>query len=140
MRFQQSIMLPSIVPRIQAKVLATDVVASNPKLHSLLSHPAGPFTIHFWAPVMKWAISLANVADMRRPPENISTAQQTAVALTGVIWSRYSLVITPKNWNLFAVNVFMGCTGIIQLSRKAMYELNDKPALEAAAAAEKKQA
>lgn len=44
-----------------------------------------------------------------------------AVALTGVIWSRYSLIITPKNWNLFAVNVFMGITGITQLYRKATY-------------------
>jgi hypothetical protein len=31
------------------------------------------------------------------------------------------LIITPKNWNLFAVNVFMGATGIMQLYRKATY-------------------
>lgn len=37
-------MFPSIVPRIQAKVLSTEIVASNPKLAELLSHPAGPFT------------------------------------------------------------------------------------------------
>lgn len=37
-------MFPSIVPRIQAKVLSTEIVASNPKLVELLSHPAGPFT------------------------------------------------------------------------------------------------
>ncbi|GAB9464145.1 hypothetical protein Gpo141_00001586 [Globisporangium polare] len=123
-------MFPSIVPRIQAKVLSTEIVASNPKLVELLSHPAGPFTVHFWAPTMKWAISLANLADMRRPAENISTSQQCAVALTGVIWSRYSLIITPKNWNLFAVNVFMGITGITQLYRKATYV--PAPALEAA--------
>lgn len=40
---------------------------------------------------------------------------------TGVIWSRYSMVITPKNWNLFAVNVFMAGTGIVQLYRKFSY-------------------
>jgi hypothetical protein len=33
--------------------------------------------VHFWAPTIKWAISLANLADMRRPAENISVAQQT---------------------------------------------------------------
>lgn len=33
--------------------------------------------VHFWAPTIKWAISLANLADMRRSPENISLAQQT---------------------------------------------------------------
>jgi hypothetical protein len=43
------------------------------------------------------------------------------VTATGVIWSRYSMVITPKNWNLFAVNVFMAGTGIVQLYRKFSY-------------------
>jgi hypothetical protein len=41
-----------------------------------------------------------------------------AVTATGVIWSRYSMVITPKNWNLFAVNVFMAGTGLVQFYRK----------------------
>uniref|UniRef100_A0A672TYP3 Mitochondrial pyruvate carrier n=1 Tax=Strigops habroptila TaxID=2489341 RepID=A0A672TYP3_STRHB len=35
----------------------------------------------------------------------------------GLIWSRYSLVIIPKNWNLFAVNFFVGCAGGSQLYR-----------------------
>jgi hypothetical protein len=36
---------------------------------------------------------------------------------SGCIWARYSLVIIPKNWNLFAVNLFLGFTGIWQLAR-----------------------
>ncbi|KAF4146627.1 Mitochondrial pyruvate carriers domain-containing protein, partial [Phytophthora infestans] len=115
-------MLPSIVPRIQQKVLEQQIVANSPKLTAMVSHPAGPFTVHFWAPTIKWAISLANVADMRRSPETISVAQQTAVTGTGVIWSRYSMVITPKNWNLFAVNVFMAGTGLVQFYRKFTYD------------------
>uniref|UniRef100_A0A0D9X6Y3 Mitochondrial pyruvate carrier n=1 Tax=Leersia perrieri TaxID=77586 RepID=A0A0D9X6Y3_9ORYZ len=75
-------------------------------------------TIHFWAPTFKWGISIANVADFAKPPEKISYPQQVAVACTGVIWSRYSMVITPKNWNLFSVNVAMAGTGLYQLSRK----------------------
>ncbi|TMW68883.1 hypothetical protein Poli38472_001039 [Pythium oligandrum] len=114
-------MLPSIVPRIQAKVLEQPFIAGNAKLVSILSHPAGPFTIHFWAPTFKWGISIANIADMKRSPETISVPQQIAVTATGLIWSRYSLVITPKNWNLFAVNMFMGATGMAQLYRKATY-------------------
>ena len=46
------------------------------------------------------------------------TKQPPAITATGVIWSRYSMVIRPKNWNLFAVNVFMAITGSYQLSRK----------------------
>jgi hypothetical protein len=36
--------LPSIVPRLQAKVLSSEIVAANPKVAALLAHPAGPFT------------------------------------------------------------------------------------------------
>lgn len=57
----------------------------------------------FWAPTFKWGISIANVRDMKKPPETISLPQQSAVAATGLIWMRYSLVITPVNYNLFAV-------------------------------------
>ncbi|MCO5602234.1 hypothetical protein L7F22_056362 [Adiantum nelumboides] len=92
------------------------------RLAALWNHPAGPKTIHFWAPTFKWGISIANVADFAKPPEKISYPQQIAVTATGLIWSRYSTVITPKNWNLLSVNVAMAATGIYQLSRKVMQD------------------
>ncbi|CAN0904810.1 Mitochondrial pyruvate carrier 4 [Linum grandiflorum] len=46
------------------------------KLQALWNHPAGPKTIHFWAPTFKWGISIANVADFAKPPEKISYPQQ----------------------------------------------------------------
>ncbi|XP_073101829.1 uncharacterized protein [Elaeis guineensis] len=52
-------------------------------------------SVHFWAPTFKWGISIANVADFSKPPEKISYPQQIAVTCTGLIWSRYSMVITP---------------------------------------------
>nr|CAD1829412.1 unnamed protein product [Ananas comosus var. bracteatus] len=89
------------------------------KLQALWNHPAGPKTSSsLWAPTFKWGISIANIADFSKPPEKISYPQQVAVTCTGLIWSRYSLVITPKNWNLFSVNVAMAGTGIYQLTRK----------------------
>ncbi|XP_078158509.1 mitochondrial pyruvate carrier 4-like [Carex rostrata] len=104
------------------------------KIQALWNHPAGPKTIHFWAPTFKWGISIANIADFAKPPEKISYPQQIAVTATGVIWSRYSLVVTPKNWNLFSVNVAMACTGIYQLSRKIqqdyLSEEEEKTAVE----------
>lgn len=60
---------------------------------------------------------IAGIADVNRPAHKLSVRQSGALAATGVIWSRYSLVITPKNWNLFSVNVFVACTGIYQLAR-----------------------
>ncbi|KAK9014490.1 hypothetical protein V6N11_005645 [Hibiscus sabdariffa] len=92
------------------------------KLQALWNHPAGPKTIHFWAPTFKWGISIANIADFAKPPEKLSYPQQIAVTATGVIWSRYSTVITPKNWNLFSVNIAMAGTGIYQLSRKMKHD------------------
>uniref|UniRef100_A0A8C2MXW1 Mitochondrial pyruvate carrier n=1 Tax=Cricetulus griseus TaxID=10029 RepID=A0A8C2MXW1_CRIGR len=61
----------------------------------------------FWAPIMKWGLVCAGLADMARPVEKLSTAQSTVLMATGFIWSRYSLVIIPKNWSLFAVNLFV---------------------------------
>ena len=41
----------------------------------------------------------------------------TALAATGFIWVRYSLVITPVNYSLAAVNGFVGLSGATQLYR-----------------------
>ncbi|KAK3036966.1 hypothetical protein RJ639_030931 [Escallonia herrerae] len=53
---------------------------------------------------------------------NHPAGPKTTVTATGIIWSRYSTVITPKNWNLFSVNVAMAGTGIYQLSRKIRHD------------------
>lgn len=41
----------------------------------------------------------------------------SALASTGLIWCHYSMVIIPKNWNLFSVNLFVSMTGLYQLKR-----------------------
>lgn len=82
--------------------------------------PVGPFTIHGWAPMFKWLLSISNILDFNRPIESVSMAQQTALTATGFIWARYSLVITPKNYSLFLVNFCLGLTGAYQLARKAI--------------------
>ncbi|KAL4618890.1 hypothetical protein ACB092_06G043200 [Castanea dentata] len=71
------------------------------KLQSFWNHPAGPKTIFFWAPTVKWGISIANIVDFSEPPERISYPQQVALMCTGLIYSRYSMVITPV-WLLFS--------------------------------------
>ncbi|ESR64943.1 hypothetical protein CICLE_v10010536mg, partial [Citrus x clementina] len=62
------------------------------KLLAFWNHPAGPKTIHFWAPTFKSGIGIANIAD----------------------FSNYNM----KNWNLFSVNFAMARTSLYQLSRK----------------------
>jgi mitochondrial pyruvate carrier 2 len=82
-----------------------------------MDHPAGPLTIHFWAPLMKWCLVFAGLSDIHRPPEQLSTFQSTALATTGIIWTRYSTQITPINYSLLAVNTLVGALGLYQLYR-----------------------
>lgn len=87
------------------------------KLQSFMNHPAGPKTVFFWAPMMKWCLVAAGVKDLGRPADKLSVSQNVALAATGFIWVRYSLVITPVNYSLATVNFFVGTTGISQLYR-----------------------
>ncbi|EMD37592.1 hypothetical protein CERSUDRAFT_114236 [Gelatoporia subvermispora B] len=94
---------------------ATSAGAS--KFQAFMNHPAGPKTVFFWAPLMKWCLVAAGLKDLSRPAEKLSVPQNLALTATGFIWVRYSLVITPVNYSLAAVNFFVGATGIGQLAR-----------------------
>ncbi|KAG8858006.1 Mitochondrial pyruvate carrier 2 [Tulasnella sp. 330] len=91
--------------------------ATTSRFQSFMNHPAGPRTVFFWAPLMKWALVAAGVKDLSRPAEKLSVSQNVALACTGFIWVRYSLVITPINYSLAAVNFFVGMSGAAQLAR-----------------------
>uniref|UniRef100_A0A453QBC9 Mitochondrial pyruvate carrier n=1 Tax=Aegilops tauschii subsp. strangulata TaxID=200361 RepID=A0A453QBC9_AEGTS len=89
------LLIRRVVRKYRKRVCRLDRMASS-KLQAFWNHPAGPKTIHFWAPTFKWGISIANVADFAKPHEKISYPQQVVIACTGIIWSRYSMVITPE--------------------------------------------
>ncbi|KAL3485100.1 hypothetical protein BJX62DRAFT_243283 [Aspergillus germanicus] len=79
--------------------------------------PVGLKTVHFWAPVMKWALVIAGISDFQRPAEKLSLTQNGALTATGAIWTRWCLIIKPKNYLLAAVNFFLGCVGVVQVTR-----------------------
>ncbi|KAB8228154.1 hypothetical protein BDV23DRAFT_167490 [Aspergillus alliaceus] len=83
----------------------------------LWNSPIGVKTVHFWAPVMKWALVIAGISDLSRPAEKLSLTQNGALTATGAIWTRWCLIIKPKNYLLAAVNFFLGCVGIVQVGR-----------------------
>eukprot|EP00746_Dinoflagellata_sp_MGD_P037964 gnl/MRDRNA2_/MRDRNA2_191259_c0_seq1.p1 gnl/MRDRNA2_/MRDRNA2_191259_c0~~gnl/MRDRNA2_/MRDRNA2_191259_c0_seq1.p1 ORF type:complete len:192 (+),score=10.31 gnl/MRDRNA2_/MRDRNA2_191259_c0_seq1:2-577(+) len=85
---------------------------------SLSSHPAGPFYIHFWAPNFKWALSINNLMDLERPTDKISLSMTSALTLTGLIFCRWSFVITPVNYSLFFVNLALSASSGYHLARK----------------------
>ncbi|TFY79775.1 hypothetical protein EWM64_g4236 [Hericium alpestre] len=101
---------------------ATSAGAS--RFQQFMNHPAGPKTVFFWAPMMKWCLVIAGVRDLSRPAEKLSVPQNLALTATGFIWVRYSLVITPVNYSLAAVNFFVGSSGLAQLARIANYRFN----------------
>ncbi|CAN6294428.1 unnamed protein product, partial [Urochloa humidicola] len=106
-----------VLHRRQRGQIRSAQMASS-KFQAFWNHPAGPKTIHFWAPTFKWCLNVANVADFVKPPEEISYPQQLALGCSGLIWARYSMVITPKNWNLFSVSSALAVTCTYQISRK----------------------
>jgi len=85
---------------------------------SISAHPVGPFSIFFWAPTSKWLLSVNNLADLKKDTNKMSLAQQTALTCTGIIWTRYAMVINPVNYNLAIVNAVLGLSSGYHLCRK----------------------
>ncbi|KZT10600.1 UPF0041-domain-containing protein [Laetiporus sulphureus 93-53] len=100
--------------------------AGTSRFQAFMNHPAGPKTVFFWAPLMKWCLVAAGLKDLSRPAEKLSVPQNLALTATGFIWVRYSLVIKPINYSLAAVNFFVGTTGVGQLARIWYYNNTHK--------------
>nr|XP_034189853.1 mitochondrial pyruvate carrier 2-like [Osmia lignaria] len=96
------------------------------KLRPVFLHPTGPTTVFFWGPTFKWCLVIAGIGDINRPPNTISLYQTASLMLTGAIWSRYSLVIIPKNYNLLSVNAFTSMTGMYNFIRGLLYQLKHR--------------
>ncbi|BFF95230.1 mitochondrial pyruvate carrier 4 [Drosophila madeirensis] len=84
----------------------------------------GPQTVFFWCPAVKWSVALAGLCDvLNRQPQLISKNQTLALALSGVVWARWSLVIRPRNYNFMACNAVMSATQALQLCRSISSDL-----------------
>lgn len=53
------------------------------KLRPMWEHEAGPKTVFFWAPTIKWSLVVAGIADLARPVDTLSLTQSTALTATG---------------------------------------------------------
>ncbi|CAK7904661.1 mitochondrial pyruvate carrier 3 [[Candida] anglica] len=92
------------------------------KFTRYLNSETGPKTVHFWAPVLKWALVIAGINDLQRPVEKISGTQQAALFCTGAIWTRWAgFVIKPRNMLLASVNFFLGGVASYQIYRIVDY-------------------
>ncbi|KAI9753387.1 MAG: hypothetical protein M1815_006241 [Lichina confinis] len=68
-----------------------------------------------------WALVIAGISDFYRPAEKLSLTQNIALLATGSIWTRWCLIIKPKNVLLAAVNFFLAGVGVVQVSRILAY-------------------
>ncbi|KAL9594879.1 MAG: hypothetical protein Q9219_006787, partial [cf. Caloplaca sp. 3 TL-2023] len=73
-----------------------------------------------------WALVLAGVSDFYRPAEKLSLTQNLALTATGAIWTRWCFIIKPRNILLAAVNFFLGCVGVTQVTRIIMWQRSNK--------------
>jgi mitochondrial pyruvate carrier 2 len=92
--------------------------ASLGPISTIAGADAGPFTVHFWAPMSKWMISGASFFDLHRPTEKISLSQYSALTLTGFFFSRYALLVKPVNYMLCSVNIALFSSSAWHLGRK----------------------
>lgn len=96
------------------------------KFTRYLNSETGPKTVHFWAPVLKWALVIAGFNDLQRPVEKVSGTQQVALFATGAIWTRWAgFVIKPRNPLLASVNFFLGGVAGYQIYRLADYRFKE---------------
>lgn len=75
---------------------------------------------------MKWCLVLAGISDFYRPAEKLSLTQNVALTCTGLIWTRWCLIIKPRNIMLASVNFFLGLVGVVQVSRIFAYNSSQK--------------
>jgi len=101
-------------PMVQSAI----VNANLGVVSSIAAAEAGPFTVHFWAPMSKWMISGASFLELDRPTEKISLAQYSALTLTGFFFSRYALLVSPINYTLCSVNIALFGSSAWHLGRK----------------------
>ncbi|EGS22954.1 uncharacterized protein CTHT_0014330 [Thermochaetoides thermophila DSM 1495] len=109
-----------------ARFQSTAANPEEPWLKRMWNSPVGLKTVHFWAPIMKWALVLAGVSDFARPAEKLSFTQNAALTATGLIWTRWCLIIKPRNILLATVNFFLGCVGVVQVTRIGLYQYSLK--------------
>eukprot|EP00586_Coscinodiscus_wailesii_P011963 CAMPEP_0172495000 /NCGR_PEP_ID=MMETSP1066-20121228/61084_1 /TAXON_ID=671091 /ORGANISM="Coscinodiscus wailesii, Strain CCMP2513" /LENGTH=185 /DNA_ID=CAMNT_0013266389 /DNA_START=310 /DNA_END=867 /DNA_ORIENTATION=+ len=101
-------------PLVQRQIIA----ANLGPISDLAGAAAGPFTVHFWAPMSKWLISGASFMDLNRPTELVSLPQYTALTATGFFFSRYALLVVPVNYVLCSVNIALFGSSFYHLARK----------------------
>ncbi|EEQ38265.1 putative 60S ribosomal protein [Clavispora lusitaniae] len=77
------------------------------------------FTTHFWGPVSNFGIPVAAVLDLKKDPDIISGPMTGSLIVYSLVFMRYSLAISPKNYLLFGCHFVNECAQLAQGYRYA---------------------
>ena len=56
---------------------------------------------HFWGPVSNFGIPVAAILDLNKDPDLISGPMTGSLIVYSLVFMRYSMAVTPKNYLLF---------------------------------------
>ncbi|ODV89694.1 hypothetical protein CANCADRAFT_142069 [Tortispora caseinolytica NRRL Y-17796] len=76
---------------------------------------------HFWGPVSNFGIPLAAIMDTQKDAKLISGPMTGSLIIYSMVFMRYSLAVTPKNYLLFACHFVNECAQIVQGVRYVNY-------------------
>ncbi|KAJ2007551.1 pyruvate transporter mpc1 [Coemansia thaxteri] len=76
---------------------------------------------HFWGPAANWGIPLSAIADFSSSPEKISGKMTTALTFYSLLFMRFSWMVSPRNYLLFACHATNEVAQLTQLYRFVNY-------------------
>ncbi|KAK9369102.1 hypothetical protein V1509DRAFT_621128 [Lipomyces kononenkoae] len=76
---------------------------------------------HFWGPVSNFGIPIAAVMDTKKDPIVISGPMTGSLIVYSLVFMRYSMAITPRNYLLFGCHFVNECAQLTQGFRYLNY-------------------
>lgn len=68
-------------------------------------------TTHFWGPVSNFGIPIAAILDLKKDPDLISGPMTGSLILYSLVFMRYSMAVSPKNYLL------LGCHFVNEIAQ-----------------------
>lgn len=86
------------------------------------------FTTHFWGPVSNFGIPVAAVLDLKnKPADTISGPMTSALIIYSLVFMKYSVAVTPKNYLLFGCHAINEVAQLGQAARFINYNYFSSP-------------
>jgi hypothetical protein len=81
---------------------------------------------HFWGPVSNFGIPVAAIVDLKKDPELISGPMTFSLIGYSLVFMRYAMAVTPKNYLLLGCHVTNETAQLVQGYRWTKHHFLDK--------------